>query len=85
MQAAWEDEARAVIDAKIASEAYDDIQKQLSDTVQEYLDYQREFEDALDPDVVTQYEEKIGDLTDALDLAEDAQKQANAQVREARD
>ena len=85
MKAAWEDEARATLDAKMASEAYEDTLKIYNDTVQESLDYQREYQNNLDPDIVAQYDEKIGDLADQLDLAEKAQDEANKRMEEARD
>ena len=85
LKAAWKDEAQAVIDAQIATDAYEYAGEQLGGAIQELQDYEREFGGTLeyDIDTVKQMEEKISDWADAQALAKESVEKTNERVKEA--
>lgn len=85
MKAAWKDQAQAVIDNQIATDAYRDAQDRLSKAQQDLLDYEREYNGTLEysKEKHDQLQQAVWDLQDAQGSAGKAVTDTKKRMEEA--
>ncbi len=85
MKAAWKDQAQAVIDNQIATNAYKDAQDRLAAAQQELLDYEKEYVGTLEysKDKHDQLQQAVWDLQDAQGSAGKAVDDTKKRMQEA--